>query len=100
MLDSGWFFDADYQWEHGSSPVIYKDLVIIQADIQKNSFIAAYNIKDGSLYGKRRAKRSLLGELRRSTRERAEQRSYKWFAGDPRIRSTDGKRNLAFDAEF
>jgi len=49
MLDSGWFFDADYQWEHGSSPVIYKDLVIIQADIQKNSFIAAYNIKDGKL---------------------------------------------------
>jgi outer membrane protein assembly factor BamB len=52
MLDSGWFFDADYQWEHGSSPVIYKDLVIIQADIQKNSFIAAYNIKDGKLVWK------------------------------------------------
>src|SRR6185295_11840861 len=37
---------------HGSSPVIYKDLVIIQADIQKNSFIAAYNIKDGKLVWK------------------------------------------------
>ena len=49
VLDSGWFYDADYQWEHGSSPVIYKDLVIIQADVQKDSFIAAYYLKSGKL---------------------------------------------------
>ena len=49
VLDSGWFYDADYQWEHGSSPIIYKDLVIIQADVQKNSFIAAYDLKSGKL---------------------------------------------------
>lgn len=49
MLDSGWFYDPDYQWEHGSSPVIYKDLVIIQADVQKDSYIAAYNLKTGKL---------------------------------------------------
>jgi outer membrane protein assembly factor BamB len=48
-LDSGWFYDADYQWEHGSSPVIYRDLVIIQADVQKDSYIAAYNLKTGKL---------------------------------------------------
>src|SRR5215210_495530 len=47
VLDAGWFYDADYQWEYGSSPTIYKNLVIIQADIQKNSFIAAYDIKTG-----------------------------------------------------
>ena len=47
-LDSGWFFDPDYQWGHGSSPIIYKDMVIIQCDIQKNSYIAAYRLKDGS----------------------------------------------------
>src|SRR5215210_4134569 len=41
VLDAGWFYDADYQWEYGSSPIIYKNLVIVQADIQKNSFIAA-----------------------------------------------------------
>jgi outer membrane protein assembly factor BamB len=52
MLDSGWFYDADYQWEHGSSPVIYRDLVIIQADIQKDSYIAAYDIKSGKLVWK------------------------------------------------
>lgn len=47
LLDSGWFYDPDYQWGHGSSPVIYKNLVIVQCDIQKNSFIAAYDLKDG-----------------------------------------------------
>ena len=47
VLDAGWFYDADYQWEYGSSPIIYKNLVIIQADIQKNSFIAAYDLKTG-----------------------------------------------------
>ncbi len=52
VLDAGWFYDADYQWEHGSSPVIYKDLVIIQADVQKDSFIAAYSLKNGKLVWK------------------------------------------------
>jgi outer membrane protein assembly factor BamB len=47
VLDAGWFYDADYQWEYGSSPIIYKNLVIVQADIQKNSFIAAYDLKTG-----------------------------------------------------
>ncbi len=49
VLDAGWFYDVDYQWEYGSSPIIYKNLVIVQADIQKNSFIAAYDIKTGKL---------------------------------------------------
>jgi outer membrane protein assembly factor BamB len=52
VLDSGWFYDADYQWEHGSSPIIFRDLVIIQADVQKDSFIAAYNLKTGKLVWK------------------------------------------------
>ncbi|MFN2516993.1 MAG: PQQ-binding-like beta-propeller repeat protein [Pyrinomonadaceae bacterium] len=47
VLDSGWFYDPDYQWEHGSSPIIYKNVVIVQADVQKNSFIAAYDLKTG-----------------------------------------------------
>ncbi len=47
VLDAGWFYDPDYQWEYGSSPIIYKNLVILQADIQKNSFIAAYDLKNG-----------------------------------------------------
>jgi len=47
LLDAGWFYDVDYQWEYGSSPIIFKNLVIVQADIQKNSFIAAFDIKTG-----------------------------------------------------
>jgi outer membrane protein assembly factor BamB len=52
VLDSGWFYDADYQWEYGSSPIIYRDLVIVQADLQKDSFVAAYSIKNGKLVWK------------------------------------------------
>ncbi|HWQ33269.1 MAG TPA: PQQ-binding-like beta-propeller repeat protein [Blastocatellia bacterium] len=47
VLDGGWFFDPDYQWGTASSPIIYKDLVILQCDVQKGSFIAAYSLKDG-----------------------------------------------------
>ena len=52
VLDAGWFYDADYQWDYGSSPIIYKNLVFIQADLQKNSFIAAYDLKTGKLVWK------------------------------------------------
>lgn len=48
VLSAGWFFDPDYEWGMASSPVIYRDMVIIQADIQKNSFLAAFRLKDGS----------------------------------------------------
>jgi outer membrane protein assembly factor BamB len=47
LLDAGWFYDPDYQWGTGSSPIIYKNLVIVQCDVQKNSFIAAYDINEG-----------------------------------------------------
>lgn len=52
VLDAGWFYDPDYQWEYGSSPIIYKNMVIIQADLQKDSYVAAYNIKNGKLLWK------------------------------------------------
>jgi outer membrane protein assembly factor BamB len=47
VLDSGWFFDADYQWGFGSSPILYQDLVIVQCDVGKDSFLAAYRVADG-----------------------------------------------------
>jgi outer membrane protein assembly factor BamB len=47
VLDSGFFFDADYQWGFGSSPILYRNLVILQCDTGKNSFIAAYDVEDG-----------------------------------------------------
>jgi len=47
VLDSGWFYDPSYQWEFGSSPVIYKNLVILQIDVQKSSHLVAFDLKDG-----------------------------------------------------
>jgi outer membrane protein assembly factor BamB len=46
-LDAGWFFDPDYQWGTASSPIIYRDLAIVQCDVQQGSFVAAYSLKDG-----------------------------------------------------
>lgn len=47
VLNSGWFYDPDYEWGTASSPIIYKNLAIIQVDVQKDSFIAAYDLKSG-----------------------------------------------------
>ncbi len=47
VLDSGWFFDPAFQWGHSSSPIIYRDSVILQADTQKGSFIAAWDVRTG-----------------------------------------------------
>jgi outer membrane protein assembly factor BamB len=47
VLDPGYAGQPELSWGFASSPVIYRDLVIVQCDIQKNSFIAAFNLKDG-----------------------------------------------------
>jgi outer membrane protein assembly factor BamB len=52
VLDSGWFYDPDYQWGHASSPILTDNMVIVQADLQKSSHIAAFSLKDGKLVWK------------------------------------------------
>jgi outer membrane protein assembly factor BamB len=47
IQNAGWFFDPDSEWGAASSPVIHKDKVIVQCDRQKESFIAAFSLKDG-----------------------------------------------------
>jgi outer membrane protein assembly factor BamB len=47
VLNPGLWDDPNSSWGHGSSPVIHRGLVIVQADGHKQSFIAAYNLKDG-----------------------------------------------------
>jgi outer membrane protein assembly factor BamB len=47
LLDAGAFNDPDLQWEAGSSPIIYRDLVIVQCDRQKDSYIAAFRVDTG-----------------------------------------------------
>jgi len=47
VLNPGLWDDKESSWGHSSSPIIYRDLVIVQADGHKQSFIAAFNLKDG-----------------------------------------------------
>jgi outer membrane protein assembly factor BamB len=47
VLNPGLWDDKNSSWGHSSSPIIYRDLVIVQADGHKQSFIAAFNLKDG-----------------------------------------------------
>jgi outer membrane protein assembly factor BamB len=46
-LDSGASYDDTYQWAAASSPIIWENLVIVQADQQEGSFIAAFDIATG-----------------------------------------------------
>jgi len=46
-LDVGWFYDPSIAWGHSSSPILYKDTVILQVDRASEPFIAAYSLADG-----------------------------------------------------
>lgn len=48
VLDSAFFVAPEAQWEFGSSPVIYEDMVFIQCDVLKGSFVAALKLDDGT----------------------------------------------------
>jgi outer membrane protein assembly factor BamB len=47
-IDSSFAIDQKYEWGFGSSPVIHGGLVILQCDLSKDSFVAAYRLEDGS----------------------------------------------------
>ena len=47
LLDSGYYVVPDAQWGFSASPVLHDDVVIIQCDVQENSFIAALRASDG-----------------------------------------------------
>jgi outer membrane protein assembly factor BamB len=47
LLDAGFYMVPDAQWETGSSPVLYDGMVVVQADVQKGSFLAMFDAKDG-----------------------------------------------------
>jgi outer membrane protein assembly factor BamB len=48
VLDSAFYVAPEAQWEFASSPIIHSGAVIVQCDVLKNSFLAAFRIKDGS----------------------------------------------------
>ncbi len=46
---------ADYaEWEFASSPIVFQDRVIIQADVRDNSFLASLDIKTGEIIWKQK----------------------------------------------
>ena len=47
-IDSSFAIDEEYEWGFGSSPIIFDGNVIVQFDLSRDSFIAAYNLEDGS----------------------------------------------------
>jgi outer membrane protein assembly factor BamB len=47
VLDSGFYMVPDAQWGFASSPVLHDGVVIIQADVQKNSFVGAFDADSG-----------------------------------------------------
>ncbi|HEY7500061.1 MAG TPA: PQQ-binding-like beta-propeller repeat protein [Vicinamibacterales bacterium] len=47
VLDAGWFTDPSAQWETGSSPILHENVVVVQADVQQGSFLAAFDARDG-----------------------------------------------------
>jgi outer membrane protein assembly factor BamB len=46
-LDSGYFEAPDAQWGFASSPILHAGNVILQADVQKSSFLAAFDVRNG-----------------------------------------------------
>ncbi len=49
VLDAGYYEVPAAQWGFASSPVIHGDKVLLECDVQKDSFVAALNLKDGSV---------------------------------------------------
>ncbi|HQR05174.1 MAG TPA: PQQ-binding-like beta-propeller repeat protein [Gemmatales bacterium] len=47
-LDSSFSLDQEYEWGFANSPLIHDGLAILQCDLSKDSFIAAFNLEDGS----------------------------------------------------
>ena len=47
VLNAGTYDVPDYEWGTASSPIIYKNLVIVQCDTQNESFLLAADIKTG-----------------------------------------------------
>jgi len=47
VLKSNFFLVPNAEWEFASSPLIHKNTVIIQCDVDTNSFVAAYNLENG-----------------------------------------------------
>jgi outer membrane protein assembly factor BamB len=48
VMDVGLVDDPSYQWGPASSPIIYKNLVIVQNDRHRNSSLSAFDVRTGA----------------------------------------------------
>lgn len=46
-MDSGYFVSPSAQWGFASSPILHEGKVIVLCDVQKGSFLAAFDLTDG-----------------------------------------------------
>ena len=47
-LDSSFALEQQYEWGFAASPILFEDRVILQCDLSRDSFLAAYSLSDGS----------------------------------------------------
>lgn len=47
ILDSGYYVAPAAQWGFGSSPILFENMVVVQCDVQKDSFVAAFDVTSG-----------------------------------------------------
>lgn len=47
VLDAAFFMVPAAQWEYGSSPLIHDGMLFVLADVLKDSFLAAFDVKTG-----------------------------------------------------
>ncbi len=48
VLNSAFFAVPEAQWGFASSPIIYDNMIMLQCDVLTDSFLAAFNVEDGS----------------------------------------------------
>jgi outer membrane protein assembly factor BamB len=48
-MNMGAYDAPDYEWGSASSPILYRDLVIVQCDTQAESFVMAVDLKTGEM---------------------------------------------------
>ena len=97
-LDSGFFMVPDAQWGFASSPVIHNGRVILQVDVQKDSFVAAFDVRTGKELWRTAARgRADLEHAGRRQHERPRPGDRQRLEAHRRLRPRDRQGSVAHD---
>ena len=98
VLDAGWFTDPSAQWETGSSPILHDNVVVIQADVQKGSFLGAFDARNGrELWRVARKRRADVGHADGAQVNGRDAARRQRLAPHRRLRLQDRQGNLEAD---